>query len=116
MLTQDATKRPMIYVADTCPRLMGGIETYQLDPDTGEPKKNQSDDEVNAWRYNVMRITKLRQGVPINRELTSKAAGALPAVKPSQMMAAVKAERRDVLRRMIEQADRELPAETGRRR
>jgi hypothetical protein len=53
-------KRPQLYISEECPRLMGGIETYQLDPDTGEPKKNQPDDEcftaatevltLNGWR------------------------------------------------------------------
>ena len=60
LLTVDETKRPQLYVTEDCPRLLSGIESYQLDPETGEPKKNQDDDEVNAWRYNIMAISKAR--------------------------------------------------------
>lgn len=69
LLTPDATGRPQLYVAcDACPKLAAGIETYQLDPDTGLPTKNQEDDEVNAWRYNIMCVSQSRTVMP-NREL-----------------------------------------------
>lgn len=114
MFAVDATKRPQLYVAEECPRLLAGIETYQLDPDTGLPAKNQDDDEVNAFRYNVMRVTRLRGSV-MSRELNSRTVGQSPKARASQTLEAIRQERRDVRRRFIEQADRGLPAEVGRR-
>lgn len=97
---------PQWYVVeDACPRLISGIETYKIDPATGEPERNQEDDEVNAFRYNVMGIT--------GKELTPKdrasvdysvqsPAGVVRAQKPSGMLQRVKDERRERYREMLE--------------
>lgn len=106
LLTIDATKRPGIYIVEeNCPRLVGGIETYQLDPETGEPKKNQDDDEVNAWRYNVMRITRNRTVLPDRpyRPVTNPS-GVDP--KASSIINRIKAERRERIRQSLEAIER----------
>lgn len=101
-LTTDATGKPRLYVTEDCQRLMSGIETYQLDPKTGEPAKGQEDDDVNAWRYNVMCATKVRgrvgDSLPVN---VVNPAGVVTKVKPSGMMAAIKDARRERLREQL---------------
>jgi len=107
LLTLDATKRPQLYVVEeNCPRLVSGIETYQLDPETGEPAKNQEDDEVNGWRYNIMRVTKYR-ATGQNRELNVTGGSVTSrSSKPSSILTQVRNQRRERLRKFIERTER----------
>lgn len=100
LLTPDPnTKRPQLFIVEeACPRLVSGIETYRLDPETGEPEKNQEDDEVNAWRYNITGITRAK---PILEDWEPKVlvpAGAPPVKGPSSMLRNIREERRTRLR------------------
>ena len=92
--------RPSLFVTEDCQRLLSGIESYQLDPQTGEPAKNQEDDEVNAWRYNIMGITK---GGPVISEVeyTAKQSQSERS-KSSGMMNLFREERRERLRKALE--------------
>lgn len=47
------TGKPGWYYTEDCTRLPNAFEGYELDPETGEPMK-QDDDEMDAWRYNIM--------------------------------------------------------------
>jgi len=53
LMMNDPTGKPGWYVTEDCTRLMTGFESYNVDPDTGEYIK-RDDDEVDAWRYNIM--------------------------------------------------------------
>lgn len=102
-LTPDATGRPRLYVGEGCEWLLSGIETYQLDPESGEPERGQEDDDVNAWRYNVMCATRER-GVmreTISTEVVN-AAGSVTKEKQSGMMARIKEQRRQRLKEQLE--------------
>lgn len=106
LLTVDATGRPGIYVTEDCPRLMAGIETYQLDPDTGEPAKNQEDDEVNAWRYNIMRITKARPKGGNQKVNVRTVSVTNETDKVSGILQRVRQQRSARLKTLIERAER----------
>lgn len=98
-LQPDATGRPEIYISEElCPRLWSGIETYQLDPDTGLPAKNQEDDEVNAWRYAAMQVDRGRVagGNRDFRVVNGAASG--QKRDTSRIMQRMKSERRERLR------------------
>jgi len=100
LLALSPAGEPQLYVTESCPRLLSGIETYQLDPQTGEPAKNQEDDEVDAWRYNIMGL--LLAGVagrqPLNREYKVKNGSGGVDSKPSRMLQRFREERRNRLR------------------
>lgn len=105
-LTPDATGKPRLYVAESCPRLMSGIETYQLDPETGEPAKGQEDDEVNGWRYGIMAAAKHRTA-PVSMETrVVNPAGVVTNVKASRMMTNVRNARRARLKTFVEAGER----------
>lgn len=108
MLSVHIDKRPGIYVAETCPRLMAGIETYQLDPDTLLPKANQEDDEVNAWRYNVMRISKNRAVLGDRAiEVTGNSVSSRER-KVSGILTRIKADRSARLKRFIAETEKKV--------
>lgn len=109
MTLNEHTKTPQLYVVEeSCPRLISGIETYKLDPVTGEPEPHQEDDEVNAWRYNVMAISRFEGAAPkTNFEMSViGAAGVVHKQKPSGMLTAIRAGRSTRLRRVIEDLER----------
>lgn len=95
------TGEPGLWIAETCPRLWSGIETYQLDPETGEPAKNQDDDEVNAWRYNIMAAVR-EWGGGERLTIRSKSNSDRVASKPSRLVQQFKEERRARIRKFIE--------------
>lgn len=102
MLSVDnARRQPSLYVVEeACPRLLSGIETYKLDPTKGEPEKNQDDDEVNAWRYNTVGITKGRLTATDWVQSRQPVGGAKPA-KASGRVTALREARRERLRAWI---------------
>jgi phage terminase large subunit len=102
-----ATGPQLLVVEDACPRLVSGIETYKLNPETGEPEKNQEDDEVNAWRYNIMGITLeegVKAGVSAGYFVKTKG-GFVQEKKPSSMLARVREERRARFKELIEMGE-----------
>ena len=107
MLKLGPDNLPEIFVADECPRLMSGIETYQNDPLTGMPKDNQEDDEVNAWRYNVMRVSRNRPATTVSdiNVVTTVPGG--QQTRASAIITSLKAQRTDRYRQILEAAERE---------
>jgi hypothetical protein len=55
-LKPSESRPPVIFVHEDCQRLISAIQSYELDPETGEPKDRQPDDEIDAWRYCCMLI------------------------------------------------------------
>lgn len=108
MLSADNARRaPELYVVESaCPRLLSGIETYKLDPLTGEPEKNQEDDEVNAWRYNLMGITGGRAARSDWDQKRVPVGGSAPA-KASKHLTNLRDERRERLRAWMAAAEAE---------
>lgn len=106
-LQPDATGLPRLFVStEACPRLVSGIETYQLDPLTGEPVKGQEDDEVNAWRYNIMGATETRSVLPALDIRVVNPAGEVTKPKTSRMMTTVKEQKRARLKETLERLER----------
>lgn len=99
LLKPNPTGRPGIYITNDCSWLMSGIETYQLDPETGEPKKNQEDDEVDAWRYNIMAITNTGPVVQSENYTVRTTRSGVPSA--SKHLEAFRAEKRDRLRNAL---------------
>lgn len=95
-----------VFVSEgNCPRLVSGIESYQLDPQTGEPAKNQDDDEVNAWRYNMMWMLRDRGALPNSQGYTIKGfAGAAKRPESSRLMDQYRKAKQERNRRMYEKA------------
>ena len=53
LMELDESGHPGWYVTNDCPGLMAGLESYEMDPDTGLYIKRE-DDEVDGGRYNIM--------------------------------------------------------------
>jgi hypothetical protein len=96
---------PVLLIHESCHRLWAGIETYALDPERGEPAKNQQDDEVDAWRYAIYGLTgghvpgnsiEVRPIAPQPSRATSK---------PSQFLEAIRQARRARIRAIVSQAE-----------
>jgi len=104
-LNPDGT--PDIYVTDDCPRLMSEIETYQNDPLTGMPKENQEDDAVNAWRYNVMRVSRYRIQPSVGDISVKTTPIGRQEAKPSGIITAMRAQRTERFREILEKMERE---------
>lgn len=101
LMAKLANGEPGIYVTDDCPRLMSGIEIYQLDPLTGEPLKNQEDDEVDAWRYNIDGLTKFSGDMGKSTEYTVRTVKGKPRQTASQHLTKFREERRERMRKAI---------------
>jgi len=95
---------PSLFVVESaCPRLVSGIESYQLDPKTGEPTANQDDDEVNAWRYNIFHMVRERGALPAAQQWTVKgAAGGEKKPLASRAMAEYRRQKQERLRKQYE--------------
>lgn len=55
LLEVDASGRPQFYVTEDCPQTMAALESYSVDPVTGQYVK-KDDDTADDLRYNVMGI------------------------------------------------------------
>jgi len=88
-----------------CPRLISGIESYQLDPKTGEPAANQEDDEVNAWRYDIMQMVRSRGPIgPATPFTVMGQAGAPKKPLASRAMEEYRRQKQERLQRMYAKA------------
>lgn len=106
-LTPDHTRRPRLYVVEeNCPRLCEGIETYRLDPETGEPAKNQADDEVNSWRYNIDGLERGEGRIADGEWKVNSPVGKTAQSDSSKFMQAWKQQKRDRLREIVERMER----------
>jgi hypothetical protein len=109
MFELDAAGRPRLSIAPTCVRLINAIETYQLDPMTGLPSKNQSDDEDDAFRYNIMRVTKLRAATANRPLAVTSTAGTPKAIKPSEAIEHIRRARTARRRAILAQIPADSP-------
>lgn len=107
--TDNAAAEPRLYVVERdCPRLLSGIETYEMNPVTGDPVANQEDDEVNAWRYAVMEALKDRAGHGDSWDpAITKPAGAAAAKPVSKHLKAWRQSRSDRIAAWIAAAEAE---------
>lgn len=71
IMAPDATGKPQWYVTEDCPRLMAGLESYSVDATTGLFIK-RDDDEVDAWRYNIMSLATKTEHHPVSLDTVVK--------------------------------------------
>lgn len=106
LMTPNAARQVGIYVAEReCPRLISGIESYQIEPRTGEPTKNQDDDEVDAWRYNITGMTRARYVLEDRQVVTGVASSGGRRVSSSSILLDMKAARRARMAAAIARAE-----------
>jgi hypothetical protein len=77
LMQADATGRPGWYYTENCERLAVGLESYSVDPDTGQYIK-RDDDEVDAWRYGIMGMVDRNNHVPASQQITVVNPGGIP--------------------------------------
>lgn len=102
LMTVDATGEPGWYVTEDCPRLMAGLESYSVDPSTGLYIK-RDDDEVDAFRYNLMAIGTKHGHTPASSvDMVVKKPDASRKDGPSSILLRRRAEREERMRIALE--------------
>lgn len=110
LMTPNHANQTGIYISEQhCPRLVSGIESYQIDPRTAEPEKNQEDDEVDAWRYNITGMSRSHY-VMQDRRVTTVSANGEPVgggkkAPVSSILRDMKDQRRSRMAAAIERAE-----------
>lgn len=71
LLEVDATGRPQFYVTEDCQQTMAALESYSVDPVTGQFVK-KDDDTADDLRYNLMGIATKTDSAPISADVVVK--------------------------------------------
>jgi len=103
-LRGDGTWRPGLFVTEDCRRLLNVIEVYR-----GE---REDDDEIDAWRHNILLATKKAGAVKVTNAPVGvrRPAGVAPKRKGSEMLRRIKTDRRSRLKHAIEVMERKSGA------
>lgn len=109
LMKLDQTGAPGWYVTEDCPRLMAGLESYSVDPDTGEYIK-RDDDEVDGGRYSIMDHESSQNVIPVTAEMMVRH----PANERQSMLADIlarnKAARFSRIREILDEEKRWQPS------
>ena len=113
LMDVDSTGQPGWYITEDCPRLMAGLESYEVDADTGMYVK-KDDDEVDAGRYGIMSIASKEAIVPATVEMRVPSNITARPTGLAAILAKQKSARFERIAHILEEEKKWQPSPTGR--